>query len=39
MEKLIYIAPEIEVLEIQIEKGFATSVNPSDLDDFGYGGW
>ena len=39
MEKLVYIAPEIEVFEIQIEKGFGTSVNPSDLDDFGYGGW
>ena len=27
MEKLTYIAPEIEVLEIQIEQGFAQSGN------------
>ncbi len=37
MNKLTYIAPEVEVLEIQIEKGFAQSTN--DLNDFGYGGW
>lgn len=39
MEKLQYIAPEIEVHEIQIEKGFATSTTPNELPYFGNGGW
>ncbi len=36
MNKKLYIAPEIEVLDIQIEKGFAISTDPAD---YGYGGW
>lgn len=36
MNRKEYIAPEIEVLEIQIEKGFAQSGDPAD---YGYGGW
>ena len=43
MKKQIYIAPEIEVLEVQIEQGFAGSNYsdpiPTDLPPFGYGGW
>lgn len=34
MEKNFYIAPEIEVFEVQIEQGFAAT-GPKD---FGYGG-
>ena len=30
MEKQTYISPEIEVLEIAVEKGFATSVGPGE---------
>ena len=30
MEKQSYFAPEIEVLEIKLEKGFADSVNLED---------
>ena len=37
MEKQNYIAPEIEVLDIQIEKGFASS-SGRDLPGFGNGG-
>lgn len=37
MEKLNYIAPEVEVLDIKIEKGFATSPNGIP-DDYGWGG-
>lgn len=36
MNKKLYIAPEVEVLEIEIEKGFAASADPAD---YGYGGW
>lgn len=47
MKKQIYIAPELEVLEIQIEHGFAGSdgsggdnTTPVDnLPGFGFGGW
>ena len=43
MKKQIYIAPEIEVLEVQIEQGFAGSNDsdpiPTDLPSFGNGGW
>ena len=43
MKKQIYIAPEIEVLEVQIEQGFASSNYsdpiPTDLPSFGNGGW
>lgn len=35
MEKQIYIAPELEVLEVQIEQGFAAS---GDTPDYGNGG-
>ena len=30
MEKLKYVQPALEVLEIKIEKGFATSADPGD---------
>ena len=30
-----YEAPKVEVIEVQVEKGFATSGGPND---FGYGG-
>lgn len=36
MEKQIYIAPEVEVLNIQIEQGFAAS--GGDTPDYGNGG-
>ena len=36
MNKKLYIAPEVEVLEIEIEKGFAASADPAD---YGYEGW
>lgn len=34
MEKQNYIAPEVEVLEIEVEKGFAGTTPP----DYGWGG-
>ena len=37
-KKLNYETPQIEVLEVTLEKGFATSSNPIDLDDYGFGG-
>ena len=37
MNKLTYIAPEIEVLEIKIEKGFASSIDEWD-NGGGFGG-
>lgn len=36
MEKNFYIAPEIEVFEVQIEQGFAATGD--DPKDYGYGG-
>ena len=43
MKRQNYIAPEIEVLEIKIEQGFALSngeTTPTDdLPSFGNGGW
>lgn len=36
MEKQIYIAPELEVLEVQIEQGFA--VSGGYTPDYGNGG-
>ena len=38
MKKLIYIAPEVEVLNIQIEQGFAATGENGDAPDFSYGG-
>ena len=38
MKKLIYIAPEVEVLNIQIEQGFAATGETDDLPGFGNGG-
>lgn len=37
-KKLNYETPQIEVLEVTLEKGFAASSNPIDLDDYGFGG-
>ena len=34
MEKKNYVQPEIEVLQIEIEKGFATSAGDSPWSDF-----
>ena len=39
MEKLTYISPEIEIIEIAIEKGFAQSgdpANPANINPWGY---
>lgn len=30
-----YEAPQVELIEVEVEKGFATSANPAD---FGWGG-
>ena len=35
MEKQIYVSPQIEVVEVQIEQGFTAS---GDLSDYGNGG-
>lgn len=32
-----YEAPQVEVIEVEVEKGFATSAEPA-LSDFEYGG-
>ncbi len=37
MEKQIYIAPDLEVLDIKVEKGFAQS-GDGELNDYGWGG-
>ena len=29
-KKEMYVAPEVEVLEVSVEKGFAGSINPND---------
>ena len=45
MKKLHYVAPEIEVLEIEIESGFAQSLNPEEINQlqnisaFGINNW
>ena len=36
-EMMVYEAPQVSVIEVEIEKGFATSTEPI-LSDFGYGG-
>lgn len=36
-EMMIYEAPQVEIIEVEVEKGFATSAEPA-LRDFGYGG-
>ena len=36
-EFLNYEAPQVEVIEVEVEKGFATSAETA-LSDFGYGG-
>lgn len=37
-ETLVYEAPQVEIIEVEVEKGFATSAEPA-LSDFGYGGY
>ena len=32
-----YVSPQMEVVEVEVEKGFAASAEPA-LSDFGYGG-
>ena len=29
MENLVYTAPEVEIIEVEVEKGFATSAGPN----------
>ena len=36
-EMMVYEAPQVSVIEVEVEKGFATSTEPI-LSDFGYGG-
>ena len=36
-ETLVYEAPQVEVIEVEVEKGFAQSLS-GDTDDFDYGG-
>ena len=36
-EMKAYVAPQVEVIEVEVEKGFATSAEPA-LRDFGCGG-
>ena len=37
--KVAYEAPEVEIIEVKVEKGFAvTGGNDNDLDGFGNGG-
>ena len=36
-ETLAYEAPQVEIIEVEVEKGFAASAEPA-LSDFGYGG-
>ena len=36
-ETLVYEAPQVSVIEVEVEKGFAASAEPA-LSDFGYGG-
>lgn len=38
MEKKMYLTPEIEVLEVEVEQGFAVSGGPAPIDDMPYGG-
>ena len=35
-EMMVYEAPQVSVIEVEVEKGFAASVEPA-LSDFGYG--
>lgn len=37
MNKLIYMAPELELVEMEVEQGFAASPQAQNLEDFGYG--
>ena len=34
-EMMVYEAPQVEVIEVEVEQGFATSANPNN---FGYDG-
>ncbi len=36
-ETLVYETPQVEVIEVEVEKGFAQSLS-GDTDDFDYGG-
>ena len=37
--KVAYEAPEVEIIEVKVEKGFATTGgNDNDLEGFDYGG-
>ena len=40
MEKSVYVSPQIEVIEVAIEKGFAaTSGSDNSIDGWGQGGF
>ena len=30
MENVVYTAPEVEIIEVEVEKGFATSAGPGE---------
>ena len=38
MENVIYVAPEVEIIEVEVEKGFATSGAPgqSPVDPYNF---
>ena len=36
-EMMVYEAPQVSVIEVEVEKGFAASAEPA-LSHFGYGG-
>ena len=37
MEKKMYVAPAVEVLEVMVEKGFEGSLNPGKEPDVNFG--
>lgn len=32
MENVVYTAPEVEIIEVEVEKGFATSAGPGESE-------
>lgn len=37
-EMMVYEAPQVEVIEVEVEKGFASSMNVRSISDFEDGG-
>lgn len=31
-EKMVYEAPQVEIVDVEVESGFASSMNPTDWD-------